>query len=151
MQDGIEKVLLKLAKQLEALDEASLMALWSKYATKCHRFEPTVRWEEAALVFSLIQAKRWKNQLFNYSWRKLKQPENAQTPDPVSAEAPGFSLENMAGAQEDTPQKPCRVLNFQSLLTESDPPEKPREEKHKKSPASKGLKSQPKHPASKKK
>ena len=54
----MEKLLLKLARQLDALDEASLMSLWSKYATMTSRFEPTRRWEEGALVFSLIQSKR---------------------------------------------------------------------------------------------
>ena len=62
----MEKLLVRLAQQLDAIDEASLMSLWSKYATTASRFEPTKRWEEATLVFSLIQAKRWKNQLFYY-------------------------------------------------------------------------------------
>ena len=62
----MEKMLQKLARQLDSLDEASLMSLWGKYATIASRFEPTAKWEEAALIFSLIQAKRWKNQLFNY-------------------------------------------------------------------------------------
>ena len=33
----MEKLLLKLARQLDALDEASLMSLWSKYATPSRR------------------------------------------------------------------------------------------------------------------
>lgn len=61
----MEHMLQKMARQLNAFDEASLMALWDKYATIVERFEPTKRWEEAALVFSLIQAVRLKNQLFN--------------------------------------------------------------------------------------
>ena len=64
----MEQLLIKMARQLDALDEASLLALWDKYAVIVSHFEPTKRWEEAALVFSFIQAKRWKNQLFNYSW-----------------------------------------------------------------------------------
>ncbi len=74
----MEQHLLKLARQLDALDEASLMALWDSYAEKVHRFEPTKRWEEAALVFSFIQAKRWKNQLFNHHWSQQMRPENAE-------------------------------------------------------------------------
>ena len=70
----MEKLLVRLAQQLDAIDEASLMSLWSKYATTASRFEPTKRWEEATLIFSLIQAKRWKNQLFNYHWSKQSQP-----------------------------------------------------------------------------
>jgi hypothetical protein len=59
----MEQLLIKMARQLDALDEASLLALWDKYAVIVSHFEPTKRWEEAALVFSFIQAKRWKNQL----------------------------------------------------------------------------------------
>ena len=64
----MEPVLRKLARQLNAYDEASLMALWEKYASEVEEFEPTERWEEAALIFSMIQAVRWKNQLFNHHW-----------------------------------------------------------------------------------
>lgn len=56
----MEQLLIKMARQLDALDEASLLALWDKYAVIVSHFEPTKRWEEAALVFSFIQAKRWK-------------------------------------------------------------------------------------------
>lgn len=70
----MEHVLLKLAKQLNAFDEASLMSLWEKYAETVQRFEPTKRWEEAALVFGFIQSLRWKNQLFNYNWSQNSKP-----------------------------------------------------------------------------
>ncbi len=61
----MERMLLKMARQLGAYDEASLTSLWAKYAAIVERFEPSKRWEEAAIVFSLIQAVRFKNQLFN--------------------------------------------------------------------------------------
>ena len=51
----MEQLLIKMARQLDALDEASLLALWDKYAVIVSRFEPTKRWEEAALVFSLFK------------------------------------------------------------------------------------------------
>ena len=76
----MEQLLIKMARQLDALDEASLLALWDKYAVIVSRFEPTKRWEEAALVFSFIQAKRWKNQLFNYSWSAQVHPGAASQP-----------------------------------------------------------------------
>ncbi len=106
----MEKLLLRLARQLDALDEASLMALWSKYATLTSRFEPTRRWEEGALVFSLIQAKRWKNQLFNYCWREQRRPPDAPAGAPAAEAAPGpdFALERPA----EPPAVPCRVLRF---------------------------------------
>lgn len=70
----MEKALLKLARQINAYDEASLMSLWEKYAEKVRHFEPTKRWEEAVLVFNLIQSTRLKNQLFNYNWAQSRQP-----------------------------------------------------------------------------
>ena len=42
----MEQLLIKLARQLESLDEASLMALWEKYANIVSQFEPTKRWED---------------------------------------------------------------------------------------------------------
>ena len=92
----MEKLLVRLAQQLDAIDEASLMSLWSKYATTASRFEPTKRWEEATLVFSLIQAKRWKNQLFNYHWARQAQPLGNELEGPEAAPA----------------ASKCRVLEF---------------------------------------
>lgn len=109
----MEKLLLKLARQLDSLDEASLMALWSKYATLVSRFEPTRRWEEACLVFSLIQAKHWKNQLFNYSWSQRKMPplknEKGQQPgNPLE-----FGLEQSGERNAPLEDRPgCRILSF---------------------------------------
>ena len=64
----MEKLLLRLAEQLDSIDEASLMALWPKYAKQVSVFEPTKRWEMAALILGLIQAKYMKNNLFNHHW-----------------------------------------------------------------------------------
>ncbi|WP_297044934.1 hypothetical protein [uncultured Desulfovibrio sp.] len=117
----MEKLLLRLARQLDALDEASLMALWSKYATLTSRFEPTRRWEEGALVFSLIQAKHWKNQLFNYCWREQRRPPDAPAGAPVDASprdaapAPDFALERAP----EPPAVPCRVLSFRPSRTDA--------------------------------
>ncbi|MDD6181316.1 MAG: hypothetical protein ACI33N_07620 [Desulfovibrionaceae bacterium] len=100
----MEHLLQKMARQLDALDEASLMSLWGQYAARVSRFEPTKRWEEAALVFSLIQAKRWKNQLFNHHW--------AQQARPAAAEAPhsGFTLDRPESSP--APQQRCKILRF---------------------------------------
>ena len=100
----MEKMLQKLARQLDTLDEASLMDLWSKYATATSRFEPTHQWEESVLIFSLIQAKRWKNQLFNYCWSQQSQPDQAMFAA-LSEELGKFTLETEKQAQ-------CRVLTF---------------------------------------
>lgn len=101
----MEKMLSKIARQLDSLDEASLMSLWSKYASLASAFEPTRRWEESALIFSLIQAKRWKNQLFNYHWSQQSRPRR---PAEEAEFAPNFTLEP---AEEKEPPK-CRVLAF---------------------------------------
>ncbi len=106
----MEKLLLKLARQLDSLDEASLMSLWSKYATLTSRFEPTRRWEDACLVFSLIQAKRWKNQLFNYTWGQQRTPPLKEADwlqrEPLEA---AFDLERQPG---EPGKSQCRVLAF---------------------------------------
>jgi len=62
----MEKVLKKLADQLNSLDEASLISLWDKYYEKVQKFTPSREWEEDVLILSLIQSIRWKNQLFNH-------------------------------------------------------------------------------------
>lgn len=64
----MEAMLQKIAKQLASMDEASLMALWDTYHSRVKQFEPTHSWEEACIVFGLIQTVRWKNQLFNSLW-----------------------------------------------------------------------------------
>ena len=76
----MERAILKLARQLKAYDEASLMALWEKYAEKVQSFEPSERWEEAVLVLSMIQGVRFKNQLFNYNWAESRKPEEPSFP-----------------------------------------------------------------------
>ncbi len=107
----MEHLLTKLARQLDALDEASLMSLWNQYATKVSHFEPTKRWEEAALILSLIQAKRWKNQLFNYHWAKEARPDDSTAfPTALAPSTENFSLEPPAPTKQR-----CKVLRFRSL------------------------------------
>ncbi|MBQ7456050.1 MAG: hypothetical protein IJS54_00350 [Desulfovibrio sp.] len=104
----MEKMLLRLAHQLDSMDEASLMALWSKYATLASRFEPTQRWEESVLVFALIQAKHWKNQLFNYKLAQMSRP-NENLGKRSGDLSFGFTLEPQL-AEENKGR--CRVLSF---------------------------------------
>ena len=115
----MEQMLLRLARQLDGLDESSLMALWEKYAAIVARFEPSRRWEEAALVLSFIQAKRWKNQLFNYHWARQVQlsqqiQAEGQTGDPAGTAGSAFSLETPGNADAGNEKKRCRVLRFRS-------------------------------------
>ncbi|MBR4742380.1 MAG: hypothetical protein IK079_05740 [Desulfovibrio sp.] len=105
----MEKMLLKLAQQLDALDEASLLNLWNKYANLTSRFEPTKRWEENALIFSLIQAKHWKNQLFNFSFSHMSKPHGEATPnEPFDF---NFTLERKKSPPKEEPSR-CRILPF---------------------------------------
>lgn len=88
----MEKVLVKLARQLAAFDEASLMSLWEEYAGRVSRFEPSRRWEEAVLVLGMIQAMRFKNQLFNHHWAATAVP-GAQPPGTAAAGGRGTPRE----------------------------------------------------------
>lgn len=102
----MDKALEKMARQLMAYDEASLASLWEKYAARVQHFEPTRKWEETALVFGMIQAMRWKNQLFNYHWKEsadsgdlpLQGPELMSKP-PFPSKGPGAAPEEPKGAK----------------------------------------------------
>lgn len=89
----MEQLLIKLARQLDALDEASLSALWEKYAALVQNFEPTERWQEAVLVFSFIQAKQWKNHLFNTLWAERVRPLSNGTNNGTEQIPPGLEEE----------------------------------------------------------
>jgi hypothetical protein len=84
----LEKALVKLARQLNAYDEASLMSLWEKYAEQVRRFEPTKRWEESVIMFNMIQSVRFKNQLFNYNWAQSREPDADMPTDLAALTAP---------------------------------------------------------------
>lgn len=112
----MEQLLLKMARQLDAIDEASLLSLWEKYAALVSRFEPTKRWEEAALVLSLIQAKHWKNQLFNHKWAAQLRPfegkdEPALMPLAFALDRP--SVKANENGDEDSDDAPlAKILLF---------------------------------------
>lgn len=125
----MERMLQKMARQLNAYDEASLIALWDKYATIVERFEPTKRWEEAAIVFSLIQAVRLKNQLFNqhlaaglesgYGGEPLpgmeKTREWFERNTRKAEDAPGGKPEagkSASGINDGKAKKRCKILSF---------------------------------------
>ncbi|MFO7595671.1 MAG: hypothetical protein R6W92_04905 [Desulfocurvibacter africanus] len=86
----MEKALIKIARQLRSLDEASLMSLWERYADVVRSFEPSERWEEAVLVLSFIQNVRMKNQLFNHHWAggyRPQEPLKTKTAELTTSEA----------------------------------------------------------------
>ncbi|WP_290919181.1 hypothetical protein [Halodesulfovibrio sp.] len=113
----MERALRKLAAQLNGYDEASLMDLWEKYATKTESFEPSREWEESALIFSLIQAVRWKNQLFNHHWAESEQGHVRNLPpqaafDMVKREAENDAPSSVGGSNTNAAPKLAKVLAF---------------------------------------
>ncbi|WP_319468448.1 hypothetical protein [uncultured Pseudodesulfovibrio sp.] len=100
----LEKALVKLARQINAYDEASLMNLWEKYAEKVRHFEPTKRWEENALVFNLIQSIRLKNQLFNYNWAQSRKPGDSAVDIDLAALTAPQRTPSVMEEQETTPE-----------------------------------------------
>jgi len=61
----IEETLQKIARQIMALDEETLTALVPKYKARMNEFAPTGQWEEAVIIYHLINGLRNKNSLFN--------------------------------------------------------------------------------------
>lgn len=115
----MEKMLLKMARQLNGMDEASLMALWPQYMTRAQQFDGSREWEEATIVLSLIQAVRGKNQLFNANLAEQQETRKPQVPHQRREDIrpwrrmEGLSereLERMAEANK--PKKPATVLQF---------------------------------------
>jgi len=96
----MEKVLRKLADELNSLDEASLISLWDKYYERVQSFTPSRQWEEDILILSMIQAVRWKNQLFNQCMSKEPQDKD---PDRKSLLRP---------VRRNKVKKTAKVLNF---------------------------------------
>ncbi|MDR0827321.1 MAG: hypothetical protein LBN33_05525 [Desulfovibrio sp.] len=115
----MQRVLEKMASKLNAYDEASLMQLWQHYAEIVHEFEPTRRWEEAAISLCLIQAVHWKNQLFNYNLALTASPQDAGDMPPL----PDYlSLKT----KTETDQSPAGFKNKATVL--AFPPRSGREE-----------------------
>jgi len=109
----VEKALQKIAKQIMGFDEASLSALYDKYAEAVQRFEPTKKWEEAVVMLGIIQTVRWKNQLFNHRWKAGKAPAQGASgqlmPEPKTGPKPGGESGPAEGNGGD---KRGKVLRF---------------------------------------
>lgn len=118
----MQRVLEKMAKQLNAYDEASLMQMWQHYAIQVNEFEPTKRWEEAAIALCLIQAVRWKNQLFNYHLAGSASPMSLDELGPIPdflAHRRGKQDEQAPADEEDRPK--ATVLRFPPKDASKDP------------------------------
>jgi uncharacterized GH25 family protein len=110
----MDKVLRKLAETLNSLDEASLMSLREDYYQRVKEFSPSQTWEEDTLILSMIQAVRWKNQLFNHHWSNAaetgplehspqQEPQQTETGEKTSGPKGG----NASGG-------PAKVLDFRA-------------------------------------
>ena len=76
----IENSLDKIAENILYLDEASLSALWDKYKTKMEQFSFTPEWEKSVIIFSIINAVRVKNAIFNEQILSKQAPQKAVMP-----------------------------------------------------------------------
>lgn len=61
----IEDILQKIARQIMALNEETLTALLPRYKQRMMDFAPTKEWEEAVVIYFLINGLRIKNSQFN--------------------------------------------------------------------------------------
>ncbi len=119
----MEKALRKLARQLDVYDEASLTSIWDKLATEVENFEPTKEWEETVLMLGMVQALRWKNQLFNYNWSEnlkaksvvRKKGQENPWPEFNLEKADGQELASGAGDSGTAREQRGKVLSFGSV------------------------------------
>jgi len=131
LEEFMERMMEKLAKQLNSFDEASLLSLWGNFAARVERFEPTQRWEEAALCLCLCQAVRWKNQLFNHHFTASLEPSSGLRPNEVLEPLmpPRLSLEpqplrsSRGQAKKRVMLRPGKVLAFDAAV-KADKPQK---------------------------
>lgn len=114
----MQRVLEKMAQKLNEYDEASLMQLWQHFAGRVHEFEPSKRWEEAAIALCLIQAVHWKNQLFNYHLAETAGPADKDDLPPL----PDFFVrgKQREGEDDSGPAHRATVLSFKGKSKEKD-------------------------------
>jgi hypothetical protein len=78
--NSIEKSLDKIAENILYLDEASLSSLWDKYKKKMEQFSFTPEWEKSVIIFSIINAVRVKNAIFNEQTLSKQAPQETAIP-----------------------------------------------------------------------
>ncbi|PKN64068.1 MAG: hypothetical protein CVU52_11755 [Deltaproteobacteria bacterium HGW-Deltaproteobacteria-10] len=76
----IENSLDKIAENILYLDEASLGILWDKYKSKMEQFSFTPDWEKSVIIFSIINAVRVKNAIFNEQLLNKQAAEETAVP-----------------------------------------------------------------------
>lgn len=78
--NALESSLNKIAENILYLDEASLAALWDKYKTKMEQFSFTPEWEKSVIIFSIINAVKVKNAIFNEQLLSNQAPQKTAIP-----------------------------------------------------------------------
>lgn len=123
----MERLLKKIAAQLNAYDEASYMSLWEKYAAIVSDFERSKEWEEAVLIFSILQSVRFKNQLFNLHW--AEQVRSGNIYEGESLLPPSFmreaGLEHKNGKTVKKKSKTVEAEKYKSSQPEKEKTAKP--------------------------
>lgn len=75
--NSLEKSLNNIAETILHIDEASLTSLWDTYKRKAENFSQSPEWEKAVIIFSIINAVKVKNAIFNENI--LKKNDSNQT------------------------------------------------------------------------
>ena len=78
--NSLENSLNKIAENILHLDEDSLTSLWDKYKNKMEQFSTSPEWEKAVIIFSIINAVRAKNAIFNEILLNNKTPGKTAQP-----------------------------------------------------------------------
>lgn len=79
--NNLENSLQNIAESILHFDEASLTSLWEKYKNQIEQFSTSPDWEKAVIIFSIINAVRAKNAIFNEMLLKNKAPVKTEQPD----------------------------------------------------------------------
>jgi len=87
----LEDSLNKIAENILFMDEASLTSLWEKYKTKMEAFSFSPEWEKSVVIFSIINAVRVKNAIFNEQMIK-KQTDDKPSPSNNKPKKPNLRL-----------------------------------------------------------
>ena len=79
--NSLENSLNKIAENILHIDEASLTSLWGKYKNKVDQFSTSTEWEKAVIIFSIMNAVRAKNAIFNEKLLNNKAPGKTAPPE----------------------------------------------------------------------
>ena len=90
--NNLELSLNKIAEHILHIDEASLASLWEKYRTKVEDFSHTKEWEKAVIIFSIINAVRAKNAIFNQKILKHNNSSRQKSSQKIPKDKPYLKL-----------------------------------------------------------